>query len=92
MVRVSPYSPALRDSHVLELLQPPTYPCLDSAQGYAETRANLGLGQPVVIRQFRELALVLREPCRGRHAPGPLLRPTPGSTLRVERLRALRTV
>ena len=92
MVRVSRYSPALRDSHVLELLQIPTCPCLDSAQGYAETRANLGLVQPVIIRQFRELALVLREPCRGRHAPGPLLGPPPGSMLRVERLRDPRTV
>ena len=92
MVRVSRYSPALRDSHALELLQTPIYPCLDSAQGYTETRANLGLGQRVVIRQFRELALVLREPCWDRHAPGPLLRPPPGRMLRVKRLRALRTV
>ena len=74
MVRVSRNSPALRESHVLELFKTPTPPCPDSAQGYIEICGNLGLSQPVIIRQFQALALVLHEPCQGRHAPGSLLR------------------
>jgi hypothetical protein len=76
MVRVPRYGPALRASHVLESFKTLPHPCLDGTQGYAEPCDNLGLGQPVVICQFQELALVLRELCRSHHAPGPLLRRT----------------
>ena len=71
MVRVSRYGPALRDSHVLELFKTLTHPCLDGVQGYAETRGNLGLSQPIVYassRNWRCFASALRGPVCPRSA------------------------